>query len=75
MYAKRQTLVAEEFTGCTAEMAGSAIAAAGAGGLETAVTLALSGDLHCPAGPHKQVCLESCGATSARALGAGKVAA
>ena len=60
-----------EFSGCSAETAQAAIAAAGAGGLELAVTLALSGDVTAPAGPHKAVCL----VRRDLGMGAGKVAA
>ena len=49
-----------EFAGCSAELARKAVAAAGPdgpGAVELAVTLALSGDVQLPVGPHKAVCL------------------
>ena len=62
-----------EFAGCSAELARGAVAAAGTGpdALELAVTLALSGDVQQPVGPHKAVCL----VRRDLGMGAGKVAA
>lgn len=63
-----------EFAGCSAELARSAVNAAGPDGpdaLELAVTLALSGDVQLPVGPHKAVCL----VRRDLGMGAGKVAA